>query len=119
MALYCATVTSVSVTVNGQACIIFSQPAFVVRTKVNLLEFQNISSRSAMEPTYFAPVSFAVKLLIPLDFVLLPVQALNPELLRPYYPHSLMILSFILQVIIQSREKVLVRGCEKFLPALA
>ena len=64
------------------------------------MEFQNIYPPRAMEPTYFVPVSFAVKLLIPLDFVLLPVQALNPELLRPYYPHSLMILSFILQVII-------------------
>ena len=52
-----------------------------------------------MDPTYFVPVSLPVKLLIPLDFLLLPVQALNPELLRPYYPESLMILSSILQVI--------------------
>ena len=52
-----------------------------------------------MDPTYFVSVSPAVKLLIPLDFVLLPVQALNPELLRPFYPQSLMVLSFILQVI--------------------
>ena len=52
-----------------------------------------------MDPTYFVSVSPAVKLLIPLDFILLPVQALNPELLRPFYPQSLMVLSFILQVI--------------------
>ena len=56
---------------------------------------------SAMDPTYFVPVSPAVKLLIPLDFVLLPVQALNPELLRPFYPQSLMVLSFILQVMVR------------------
>ena len=54
-----------------------------------------------MDPTYFVPVSPAVKLLIPLDFVLLPVQALNPELLRPFYPQSLMVLSSILQVIVR------------------
>jgi hypothetical protein len=56
-------------------------------------------SSVTLSPTHFVPVSWPVFLLGPLDWILLPILAFEPEMLRPVYPDVFMTLAIAMQVI--------------------